>query len=197
LWSATLDGPLALPGHYKVRLTVDGKSQTREFDLLPDPRSTVTAQDLKKQFDLRMAIHDQLEQVQGAILEIRNLHEKLTAVRGDVKGKKAEAQVTQAADSLEQKVSTVEDNLIQRKAIANEDPLNFPIRLNNMLASLNQAVSHGDAAPNQPQYTEFNELQQKATEYLGEWNQLKTHDLAAFNSLIRKEKLPVIALAAR
>ena len=197
MWSATLDGPVALPGHYKVRLTVDGKSQTREFDLLPDPRLTVTVQDLKKQFDLRMSIHDQLEQVQDAVLEIRNLHDKLTAVRKDIKGKKDEAQVTQAADSLEQKVATVEDKLIQRKAVANEDPLNFPIRLNNMLASLNQAVSHGDTAPNQPQYTEFNELQQKATEYLGEWNQLKTHDLAAFNSLIRKEKLPAIALAAR
>jgi len=198
MWAATLDGPVALPGHYKARLTVDGKSQTASFDLLPDPRLTVTAQDLQKQFDLRMAIHEQLESIQNAVLEIRSLHQKLSTVRTDVKGKRPDAErVTQAADALEQKVDAVEDKLIQRKAVANEDPLNFPIRLNNMIASLNQSVGHGDTAPNQPQYTEFNELKGMAAEYLGEWNQLKEKDLAAFNALIRQDKMPAIVLAGR
>ena len=29
LWGATTSGPLALPGTYQVKLTVDGKSQTQ------------------------------------------------------------------------------------------------------------------------------------------------------------------------
>ena len=45
-------GPLALPGKYQVRLTVDGKSQTAAFEVAMDPRVNVSQGDLQKQFDL-------------------------------------------------------------------------------------------------------------------------------------------------
>jgi hypothetical protein len=197
LWAASLDGPTALPGHYQVRITVDGRSQTQPFDLLPDPRLNVPAADLQKQFDLGTAIHEQLESVQQAVLEIRALQGQLAEVRKKTNGKQLEGRhVLRAADALERKVTAVEDELIQRKAIANEDPLNFPIRLNNKLGSLNQVVTRGDAAPGQPEYTEFEELRQATAGYLGAWTVLKTRDLAAFNALIKQEKLPEIVLAS-
>jgi photosystem II stability/assembly factor-like uncharacterized protein len=198
MWAASLDGPLALPGHYKVRITVDGKGQTQPFEIVPDPRFRVTAEELQRQFDLGRAIHEQLESVQDALLEIRRLHEQLAAIRSAAAGKRPhDKHIAQAADSLERKVYAVEDELIQRKAVANEDPLNFPIRLNNKLASLNQAVARGATAPTQPQYAEFEELKRIATQYLGQWSQLKAYDLAAFNALIGREKLPTIVLAGR
>src|SRR5262249_21351661 len=147
MWAASTDGPMALPGHYKVRLTVDGKSRTQSFDIVPDPRLSVTVEQLRKQFDLGVAIHQQLESVQRAVLEIRDLHQKLASVRTAADKKPRGAEIKQAADALEQKTFGVEDKLIQRKAIAHEDPLNFPIELNNMWASLGLTVSHGSGEP--------------------------------------------------
>jgi hypothetical protein len=143
-----------------------------------------------------MAIHEQVQSVQQAVLEIRALHRKLAEVRKKTNRKQLEGQhVLHAADALERKATALEDELIQRKATANEDPLNFPIRLNNKLGSLNQAVTRGDAAPGQPEYTEFEELKQATASYLGAWTALKARDLAAFNTLIKQEKLPEIVLA--
>jgi hypothetical protein len=199
MWSGSLDGPVALPGHYKVRITVDGKTQTQPFDILPDPRLSVTAEELRKQFDLGMAINEKLDMVQNAVLEIRTLHQKVAAARTAAAAAKPAnaAQITQAADTLEQKTSAVEEKLVQRRAIAHEDPLNFPIRLNNMLASLGLSVSHGDAAPTQQAYAEYEELQRTTTQYLAEWNQIKADDLASFNALIRRDKMPAVVVAAR
>jgi len=193
MWAASLDGPVALPGHYKVRITVDGKSQTRPFEILPDPRLKVTEAELKQQFDLSTAIIEQLKAVQNAILEVRSLHTQLAAVRSKATN---DPRIVQAADALEQKATAVEDKMIQRKSIASEDPLNFPIRLNNMIASLNALVNRGSAAPTQPEYEEFNKLKAMASEDLNEWNQIKTGDLARFNAMLSQQKLTPITLAA-
>ncbi len=53
------DGPMVVPGDYQVRLTVDGQSQTRDFEVLMDPRvidDGVTVADLQDQFDLALEI---------------------------------------------------------------------------------------------------------------------------------------------
>lgn len=198
LWAATLDGPTALPGRYQVRITVDGTSQIQPFELLPDPRLHVPTADLQKQFELGMTIHQQLEAVQQAVLEIRTLHEKLAALRAKSNVKEPQGkQLVAAADAMERKVTALEDELIQRKAVANEDPLNFPIRLNNKIASLNQAVLRGDTAPGQPEYAEFEELKQAAQRHLGAWAALKARDLAAFNTQLKQQKLPEIELSTQ
>jgi hypothetical protein len=197
LWAASLDGPTALPGHYQVRITVDGRTQSQPIDLLSDPRLHVPAGELQKQFELGVAIHEQLESVQQSVLEIRTLHDKLAAIRAVPKGKQPQSpEVVRAADALERKVTALEDELIQRKAVANEDPLNFPIRLNNKLASLNQAVARGDAGPGRPEYAEFDELKQAAQRDLAAWAALKARDLAAFNTLLKQKNLPAIVLVS-
>ena len=40
-------GPVAVPGHYQVRLTVGGQTQTAGFDLKLDPRVNVSQEDLR------------------------------------------------------------------------------------------------------------------------------------------------------
>ncbi len=192
LWHASVGGPVALPGHYKVRLTVDGKSQTQPFELLPNPSLGVTQDQLKKQFDLVTTINAHLNDVQNAVLEIRALHRQLADVR---KAAGASPQIVAAADALERKVDAIEDKLTQKKSIASEDPLNFPIRLNNMLASLATTVALGDTEPSQPQYAEFRELDAMAKADLAEWAQIKTGDLAQFNTMLSQGKIKPVVIA--
>ena len=56
-------GPVAVPGHYQVRLTVGGQSQTAAFDLKLDPRVKVSQADLEEQFNLLMQTRDELSRV--------------------------------------------------------------------------------------------------------------------------------------
>jgi photosystem II stability/assembly factor-like uncharacterized protein len=193
LWHATLGGPVVPPGAYKVRITAAGKSQTQPLELAPNPSLSITQEQLEKQFQLNMAINEQLNQVQDAILEIRSLHKKISDVKAGAAGN---AQLIQAADAIDQKATEIEDKLVQRKSIAHEDPLNFPIRLNNQLASLSTTVGLGDTEPSQPEYQEFTELKAHAVAYLGEWTQFKSADLASFNAMLGQNKQKPITLAA-
>jgi hypothetical protein len=63
-------GPLALPGSYQVRLTVDGKSYTQPFKLTMDPRVKTTPQDLEKQFALELNLVQTLQQANQAVDDI-------------------------------------------------------------------------------------------------------------------------------
>ena len=52
-------GPMALPGDYQVRLTIDDWSETRSFRVLMDPRveaDGVTIEDLRAQFDFNLRV---------------------------------------------------------------------------------------------------------------------------------------------
>jgi photosystem II stability/assembly factor-like uncharacterized protein len=65
------EGPQALPGSYQVRLTVDGKSYTRPFKLVMDPRVKASPQDLEKQFALEIKLVQAVEKATAAVEEIR------------------------------------------------------------------------------------------------------------------------------
>jgi hypothetical protein len=196
MWAASLQGPVALPGNYQVRVTVDGKSETQPFRITPDPRLHVTEAELQQQFDLDMAIRGELRQVQDAILQIRALDARLVSIRAAEAAKKIPngARILRAADDLERKATTVEDKLIQRKSVASEDPLNFPIRLNNMIASLNALVERGSSAPTQADKVEFDQLRAMASEDLQEWDRVKRTGLADLNALLGKSGQPAITL---
>lgn len=196
MWAASLQGPVALPGHYQVRVTVDGRSETQSFEIVPDPRLHVPEAQLQQQFDLDMAIRRELRQVQDAILQIRTLHARLASIRDAVAAKKIakRSRILRAANDLERKTTVVEDRMIQRKSVASEDPLNFPIRLNNMIASLNALVERGSSAPTQAEMTDFDQLRATAAEDLKAWDRAKRTDLAAFNALLGKSGQPAITL---
>ncbi|MGH8327551.1 MAG: hypothetical protein ACRET2_12390, partial [Steroidobacteraceae bacterium] len=196
LWSASLQGPVALPGRYQVRVTVDGKSETQPIDITPDPRLHVTPAALEQQFDLDLAIRGELRQVQAAIEQIRALDARLASMQHSVAAEKSGngSKILRQADALERKAMAVEDKLIQRKSVASEDPLNFPIRLNNMLASLNALVERGSSAPTQADLMEFSRLKAMAAEDLAEWDRIKRTDLAAFNAVIGRSGQSAITL---
>src|SRR6185312_9698898 len=111
-----------------------------------------------------------------------------------VSAEKRAPAILRQADALERKTTAVEDKLIQRKSVASEDPLNFPIRLNNMLASLNALVERGSSAPTQADLTEFEQLKAMAARDLTEWNRIKRTDLAAFNASIGQSGQSAITL---
>jgi hypothetical protein len=74
-------GPLAVPGRYQVKLTVNGKSYTAPLELKPDPRVKATQEDFEKQFSLRMRIHKDLTSVYDSVLQMRDVRSQLKDLR--------------------------------------------------------------------------------------------------------------------
>ena len=74
--------PVAVPGNYRVRLSVDGRNYEREFEIEKDPRIPASNADLDAQFDLMKAIHERVAEVSGVIMELRAARADVLA-RGD------------------------------------------------------------------------------------------------------------------
>jgi hypothetical protein len=168
-----VEGPRALPGNYQVRLTVDGKSQTRPLVIAPDPRGTATPEALRAQFDLHRQINSELDAVDKAVLDIRAQRDRLQQI------KTARPQLAQRIDAATDRMTAIEEALVQPRAHASEDALNYPIRLNNMIAALGDLVDDGDYAPTVQDQQEFVQLKSEADQQLAAWNALKQGEVAA------------------
>ena len=189
LWSAEMRGPVAVPGNYQVRLKAGGKTLTQPLDLRPDPRLETSAADYRKQFDLQMKIRDKVSEAHEAIARIRGVREQVTAAVDRAKGNPDEKGIEEAGDAFKKKLTAVEEALYQTKNQSNQDPLNFPIRLNNKLASLAGVVGSAAAAPTDQSYAVYEDLTTKIDAELQTLRTVLDKDLPAFNQLVRDKNV--------
>ncbi len=191
IWSARpARGPKAPLGDYQVRLTVGDYSKSYPFTIKIDPNlKGITADDLRQQFELAVKIRDKTTQANEAVIQIRNIRSQVT----DRLAKLPDAtDLRQQATTMMDKLTTIEEALYQTKNRSNQDPLNFPIRLNNRLASLRRSVETGDARPTNGAYQVFEELSRELAGHLKDLNAVLDKDLPALNSRLVGLTLPAI-----
>lgn len=189
LWGATTAGPAAPPGTYTVRLTADGVTQTQRVTVKRNPwNADVTDADLQAQFAMALKIRDKVSEANQAVIDIRNVKAQVA----DRVKRVSDGALSQAGERLVTHAADVEDDVYQVQNQSNQDPLNFPIKINNRLASLLRAVSAGDGRPtsNIPEIFAIQAAQLKVqTDKLAAvW---KT-DLAAFNKAAARLNLPPV-----
>src|SRR5947207_11903174 len=63
-----------------------------------------------------------------------------------------------AAEDLANRLAAVEGEIYQVRNQSSQDPLNYPIKLNNKIAALAGVVGGSDARPTSQSYTVFNDL---------------------------------------
>ncbi len=190
-WAGTSNGPLAVPGSYTVKLTVDGETLAQPFVIKKDPRMGGSVSDLQKQFDLALQLRDKVSQANDAVIKIRDIRkqiEELIARAATVKS------VVDAGKKLAAELTAVEQELYQTKNQSGQDPLNYPIKLNNKLAALLSVVQSSDTAPTAQSNQVFEDLATKANGPLRRLDSLVTTDLAAFNKLVRDSAVPAVIL---
>lgn len=172
LWGANPNnGPLALPGSYQARLTAAGKELTQPFEIKLDPRiADITRADLEEKFNLAIQIRDEVSKANEAVIKIRRIKEKINAGGVAAKNKVLIGQL-----------SEIEEQLYQVKNQSSQDPLNFPIRLNNKLASLGRVLETGDYKPTNGSYKVFEELKAELAVQLNKLDSLlKTKEIGKF-----------------
>jgi hypothetical protein len=192
LWSGELRGPRAVPGTYQVRLTVDGQSYTQPFELKKDPRLRTTPEDFNRQFALLSKIRDKLTETHNAITQMREVRRQLDDLVKRIAEQPNAKTLADAGRALDARLRAVEEELYQTKNQSSQDPLNYPIRLNNKLAALGNIVASADAAPTEQSFTLYEELATKIDAQLRLFNQLMSNDLKAFNQLVRSNDIPAL-----
>ena len=190
LWAGGTTGPRVLPGTYTVRLTVaDQPPQTATFEVKQDPRASSSPADLKAQFDFLMSVHDKLSQVNEQITRIRDVRRSLTDIKKRAGDNKT---VVTAANDLDKKMTAVEETLYQTKNHSTEDPLNFPIRLNDKLAGVGDSAAAGAYAPTAQQIAVRDGLVAQIDAELAKLKAIWDTDLPAFNKLICDQNVPAV-----
>jgi photosystem II stability/assembly factor-like uncharacterized protein len=191
LWGASTAGPAALPGPYEVRLTVDGETSTQPFRVRKHPMRNVSDADLKEQFDLAMQIRDKVSEANNAVIQIRGLKQQMT----ERLAKSSDSALKTAADRLGSSLSSIEEAIYQVRNQSAQDPLNFPIKINNRLASLSRAVNYGDGKPIANAAPIFKDLSAELKEQTDRLQEVLVSDLRTVNDELRRLQLEPLAVA--
>jgi hypothetical protein len=182
-------GPLATPGHYQVRLTASGKSQTAAFDLKLDPRVNVAQADLEKQFNLQMEVREQLNRVYDAVNQIQDVREQLEGLKRRV-GPDASKSLLDAIGTLDGKLVAAREPLINLTISASEDSLAYVPGIDGRLAFLSMSTAgFADSAPTAAEYAEFERLKKQSDDMLAAWERVRGTDIAAFQKLAAEQNL--------
>jgi gamma-glutamyl:cysteine ligase YbdK (ATP-grasp superfamily) len=192
LWSGNTSGPQAVPGSYQVKLTVDGKTMTETFEVKKDPRVSTTQEEFQKQFDLLTKIRDKFSETSAAIIAIRDVRKQAQDYAARVKDQPDSQPITDAVKALSAKLTAIEEELYQTKNQSNQDPLNFPIRLNNKLAALAGSIAGADAQPTDQQVAVYEDLTGRINAQLEKLKQVMATDVPAFNKLVRDQNVPAV-----
>ncbi|MBT8270262.1 MAG: glycosyl hydrolase, partial [Bacteroidia bacterium] len=189
MWWASLRGPKAIPGQYKVVLNVNGESKEQDFNILADPRSESSLADMTTQFDFIKDVNETMDKAHKSIKKIRNINKQLSAFEEQYKDDEAVKDLLDRAKALKEDFSEIEKALYQTKNRSRQDPLNFPIRLTNKLGHLNALVSLGDFPPTDQDIAVKNELTQKINAQLSTFDKLLTEEIKTFNAAFNSKNL--------
>jgi hypothetical protein len=181
LWAAGVAGPAAPPGSYTVRLTVGDHSETQSFKLLKDPRSRASQADLDEQFGFAIRIRDKTSEANNAVRTIRNVKAQL-ADRIAKASPRAAPQLERLGNALRDNLSAVEGEIYQVRNQSGQDPLNYPIKVNNQIAALAGVVQSTEAKPTAQSHEVFRLLSAELDGYLAKLRELLGAGLGGVNA---------------
>jgi photosystem II stability/assembly factor-like uncharacterized protein len=187
IWSGRPQvGPKAVPGKYKVSVKANGLEQSHEIDIKMDPNlKGISLEDLTKQFQLAMQIKEKESEANEAVKEIRKLKPQLENQKSGIK----DSMLLKEMNAVIMALQKVEEDLYQVKNQSGQDPLNFPIKLNNRLSSLRRSVETGDARPTDASYVVFAELSKELSILLTSKLNIQNNSLKSLNEKLVKAGL--------
>jgi photosystem II stability/assembly factor-like uncharacterized protein len=194
LWGGGTQGPRAVPGRYTARLVVGRDSVEAPVELRPDPRVRATEADYAAQFAFLTQVRDKLTETHKAIKRIRDAREQINGVVGRLPAGAQADSVKAQGRRLVRALTQVEENLYQTKNRAGQDPLNYPIRLNNRLAGVASSASQGDFRPTDQHEAVRREVTALIDAELARLGTLLTTDVAAFNAAVRALNLDAVVI---
>jgi photosystem II stability/assembly factor-like uncharacterized protein len=184
-------GPVAVPGDYRVELTIGQATQRADFAIVKDPRLTTPLEAHQRQFDLLMELTQSLSLLNGSVNRIRRLMRQLGALadaaaepHGDL-ADKAKAAVAG--------LKAIERVLVDVHRESPRDVLRHPAGLDDTLIDLINTVAMSDTSPTAQADAVSRELMTTAAGWIAKLDALLAGDIAAINAMAAERRLAHVA----
>jgi hypothetical protein len=187
-------GPLATPGIYSATLTVGEWSMTQSFSLLKDPRVSTSDAALAEQFELLRRIQDKLSDIATGVNTIRTLKRQTSDWTARLGNTASATSVVHATEELSQRLTAIENELVQVEFTSDGDTLNYREQLFEKLSALPPVVSSADARPTTQSYAVYDKLAGQIDGQLDRLNALVSGDVARLNDLLDDVGVPRLGL---
>ena len=183
-------GPVALPGEYTARLTVDGHSFTTQLTVRMDPRVNTPPAALEQQFSLEMGLASEFTTGTEAARQARSVLDQLHKI-----GVQASGALSDSIKALDQKVGTIMKGTTP--AVAGAAPEPTLSRENEAVGTLYGSVGQADAAPTMAQVNAATEAEQELSILMKRWEDIKKSDLPTLNDQLKSANLGEIRLESK
>jgi hypothetical protein len=185
-------GPKAVPGKYKVRLTVGGQSQEQDFEIWKDPRITTTQEEFQAQFNFLVKVRDKVSEANQGVIDIRKTRDDLTYLKNKIGTEEKYKDVAERIKKFEEELGQMENSIHQTKNRSVQDPLNYGIKINNRLAHLMVEQGQGDFPPTK----QGEEVRQMLTKIIDEeLMKVKTtirSNLEMINNMVKEKGIEMV-----
>ncbi|MBS1713854.1 MAG: glycosyl hydrolase [Armatimonadetes bacterium] len=180
LWTGG-GGSIAAPsGLYRVVLDVDGSVTEQPLRMVPNPAGQTTEADTVEQFKLAKKIAGRITEANDLVMKVRSVRK---AVQEAVQAK---PELGSLGTALDRKMTPIEEAVYQTKSQSGQDPLNYPIRLNDKLSGVFGTVNGGEFRPTRQAVQVFEALSAQLQVQLDALAKVFATDLAAFNEKAKK-----------
>ena len=125
-------------------------------------------------------MRDKTSEANEMVIRIRDLKKQIAD------RVKAAPALNAPGERLTTRLSAVEEDIYQVRNRSDQDPLNFPIKINNQLAALLRIIETGDAKPTDQSYVVFKELSAQLDAIKQRLDALLKNDLEQFNQAATK-----------
>jgi photosystem II stability/assembly factor-like uncharacterized protein len=177
------EGPLAVPGTYTVKLTVNGQSFETKITVAPDPRRAVAPADLQAQLALSLKVRDDVSRLTDMVESVRSIRRQLQERAEALKDNPKAAELVKSARALITKLDALENQLHNPAAEVSYDILAMKggTKLYSRLAPLMDWVATGDGAPTDGMKQVFAAQDKELAGYGSQWDSLLSIDLLGLN----------------
>jgi photosystem II stability/assembly factor-like uncharacterized protein len=185
---------LVPPGKYTVTLDVGGRQYARELEVLKDPNSEGTKEDIGVQTAMLLELREDMNAAAGMINRIEWIRRQLYDLNVILEDKGDNEDVVAASKELDERLIGVEENLIQLKLTGTgQDAVRWPAMLVGRLGHLADGVAVGDFPPTDQEREVQQLLEESLERYRSELDEVIGTNLEQFNRMLGERELaPVI-----
>ncbi|MGB7844049.1 MAG: hypothetical protein WBL63_00410 [Candidatus Acidiferrum sp.] len=186
-------GPLLVPGSYRVKLTVNGKSSTQPLTIAMDPRLKTTQEAMQRQFALALQLSGRLGEVSTALQQAKDLRKQIEERKKDALGK---TEILTALEKLDQKIQMMVepdsdfDLMMFGLGLALSDKAHEPLpRVASALMGLLAVAESADVAPASDVTTAAERWDAASKDALARWKNIVDQECVGVNSLLQTANL--------
>jgi photosystem II stability/assembly factor-like uncharacterized protein len=195
-WPPHPSGPRVEPGRYAVELRVGDTVERQEFNILPDPRVDTTQREYEEQFALLVKINDTLSDAHRAVNDIRSIRKQINQSMKQAKAADLAEELNPASTKLLDKLKAIEEVIIQTKSKSPQDPLNYPIKINDRVGALVYSID-GDFPPTEQSKKVYRRLSRLLQAQLDLLDEVNRDDLPEFNRIVEKLRIPAVVTPSK